>query len=289
MKTFFSFFIALFFLPMLMAQEPFAAVGTTWYYTQQFNSGGPFVISTPCIAIDTIQGKPCSVFSTGGDQKQCVYQDSGKVYAFNAYHNRFYPLYDFTMEKGDTLRVLWSFSDAESPDSLTFTIDSVGITMANGKGVITQYINTIYEQTSILEYSRRIYKDIGHSHSIFPGHALASPAPGIRCKIVPDDEENSYRFTDEDCTMIISSTEELTDLTSIEVYPNPTTSIFRLDIPEEVSVDKIELIDFTGKTIWEKEIPANQNQDCFLPPAAGIYFLAIHADQTVILKKIIKL
>ena len=288
MKTNITLFICLFFLQTLMAQQPWAPVGTTWYYTSGYTPLPPTVFSDEVIAIDTIQGIPCSVFDRGSVDEY-VYQEGEKTYVFNAHMNQFYPIYDFSLEAGDTMRVYYNYPGVDALDSLTFKVDIAGTDMIGGKEILVQHISMIREESYGFEYSQLLYKGVGDSQSMFPSSAFASPPPTIRCKIVPNDDENSYHFTDEDCGLI-SSTEELSLLASIKVYPNPTSAAtFRLDIPEGSSIDRITLTDLSGKIIWQQAGLSYYDKDFALPASAGIYFVSIQSEEAIILKKVIKL
>ena len=63
------------------------------------------------------------------------------------------------------------------------------------------------------------------------------------------------------------------DLNEISLYPNPTNSVFNLEIPNEV-VKQVEIYDLSGK----KLLKSNQHQIDVSSFATGIYMVQIQTE-----------
>ena len=73
-------------------------------------------------------------------------------------------------------------------------------------------------------------------------------------------------------------------ISSISLYPNPTNSVFNLEIPNEV-IKKVEIYDVSGKKLLE----SNQQQIDVSSFATGIYMVQIQTESGKIgVSKLIK-
>ena len=74
----------------------------------------------------------------------------------------------------------------------------------------------------------------------------------------------------------------------LEVYPNPTSSIVRMDNNFDISKAKISVIDVAGKNI---EIPIDYNLNLidFSSVDSGIYFVKVLFNNNQLIKKVIKI
>lgn len=95
---------------------------------------------------------------------------------------------------------------------------------------------------------------------------------------------------------IVSSTEDFTiennlsthsfKNNSINIFPNPTTGIVNISNKNNLSIDKIEIFDTSGKLIITKN--GNSSQIDISNLKKGMYFFKIYSDENVLTKKIIK-
>jgi transforming growth factor-beta-induced protein len=77
---------------------------------------------------------------------------------------------------------------------------------------------------------------------------------------------------------------------SLDVYPMPASSYFRVDLPREMSdnVTKVDLIDLSGKNILSKKVSGlGSIQVDVNGLKSGVYVLQLVADQTYYTEKII--
>ncbi len=71
-----------------------------------------------------------------------------------------------------------------------------------------------------------------------------------------------------------------------ETYPNPTKSVINISNPLNYSVEKIEIVDISGKTVFENN--QNNNQVNVENLQNGIYFLKIQTSEKVFQSKFVK-
>lgn len=72
----------------------------------------------------------------------------------------------------------------------------------------------------------------------------------------------------------------------INIFPNPTTGIVTISNEENLTIDKIEIVDILGKTVSVKT--DNTSLVDISNFAIGIYIFKIYSGETVSIKKIIK-
>jgi hypothetical protein len=73
---------------------------------------------------------------------------------------------------------------------------------------------------------------------------------------------------------------------NIKMYPNPTTSVLNLDFSNDVTVDKVTVVDITGKTVLQQDQNFSQiNVDKL---TSGIYFIEVFTENEKFTSKFIK-
>ncbi|KAF0200491.1 MAG: hypothetical protein FD170_3456 [Bacteroidetes bacterium] len=86
----------------------------------------------------------------------------------------------------------------------------------------------------------------------------------------------------------INGLEEYGGPGSAEVYPNPTSSQFKIQLGKgKVEFKSIELVDIYGKLLEIRNAETSEHDISHLP--AGIYFVRVYFDNQMIVKKIVKL
>lgn len=76
------------------------------------------------------------------------------------------------------------------------------------------------------------------------------------------------------------------DVSSISVYPNPTTGIISISNQDNHVIDKIEIVDILGKTVSVK--PENTSRIDISEMTKGVYIFKIYSGENVSINKIIK-
>src|SRR5690606_772813 len=71
-----------------------------------------------------------------------------------------------------------------------------------------------------------------------------------------------------------------------EVFPNPTTDLVFVQHPEDLPIEKISVLEMTGKQAFEMIGPANQFDISGLP--AGVYILKIETKNGLFIERLVK-
>ena len=85
---------------------------------------------------------------------------------------------------------------------------------------------------------------------------------------------------------LLNISENTIEKLKINISPNPTTGIVSISNQDNLSIDKIEIVDVLGKTISTKT--ENTSQVDISNMAKGIYIFKIYSGETVFQKKIVK-
>ncbi len=71
------------------------------------------------------------------------------------------------------------------------------------------------------------------------------------------------------------------------IYPNPSTGIFNIDLPDNKEVINISVIDITGKVILNKSVKENSTSIDLSGNSQGVYIIKFQLDEETINQKII--
>lgn len=190
--------------------------------------------------------------------------------------------YKYLPVNGDTAQVsglLFNYPDSITiwdPDWHTY-IDTVGI--ANGiiTGTVENYTQYLFDfeyfTTDIPEYLN-VYFSSNHNGSQFfsaNAHAHAGTTLWV------DDVELIYLST---------SSEHILQDSDVRIYPNPVIDNFQVDVPSNISVQSIQVHDFSGRQVITLN-PQNRFHTLNDLPA-GMYFLTLHTANGNVVKKFIK-
>jgi hypothetical protein len=155
------------------------------------------------------------------------------------------------------------------------------LSMNNGDSIVATTLNcTFIIDTNITNFTC-MYFNIAYVSALYPDLATIAIIAGAGTT-----QMGTYVIVDE------MSFEDVMDVTTVdqakvEVYPNPFSSELRIDT--KVKVDKLELWNINGQaqkidyTIIGESIELSSNN-----LESGVYFLHIHSDNGLIVKKLIK-
>ncbi len=266
----------------------FAPIGAKWYYTYRENmdSNATGYYRMESVKDTIIDSKNCKVLhktlvnsngksSFDGAEYVCLDSTENKIYRYK--YNNFYLLYDFGKQKGDTIIVKEPFYDG-SYDSITMVIDSIGSEILNSVLYKFQYLKRVNRNSSAMVFNEKVYERIGGQYYFFPINELdcdgGCPQP-LRCYM----EEFFYlNFSGIQCDKLITSS-SYTAKPKIGIYPNPATNKISVINPFGTKLVKIELIDFSGRTIqiWD-ELKSGENVLNIESIKHGIYLLKVETD-----------
>lgn len=170
------------------------------------------------------------------------------------------------------------------PDSITLSnplwytyFDTVGIAHGMITGTVENYTHYLsnfeYVTTEIPKYLK-VYFSSNHNQGEAFGanvHAHASTTLWI------DDVELIYLNT---------SSENILQETEVRVYPNPVADHFQVEVPAKITVQSMQVHDFSGRRVNTLN-PQNRFHSMNELPT-GMYFLTVHTDEGSVVKKLVK-
>jgi hypothetical protein len=241
---------------------------TIYYQVEQFSYCGDNIPTTPLMLIR---------------------EESGKWYSRL---NEVEPdelLFDFTLEEGESVTLETCFNLFPQPQTLT-VVDIEDITMYDGS--IRRMWTLIYDETSDFAGNTEYWIEgignmyIGLVHSL--SFSCIDLTEWLHCYFENDDRKfPSYEFpAGIDCCNTVSISEQST-ITSISLYPNPTSD--ELTIQGPLPISSIEISDFVGRIIYTSQ-PNNPivevDTELF---SSGCYLVSIQTEKgTIEISKFIK-
>lgn len=216
---------------------------------------------------------------TGQENESSVFPDI--AHAVDARPDQVSYYYKFSPANGDTAlfsAVLFNYPDSITvwqPDWFLF-IDTVGI----AQELIIEPENEYVERVVNFEYlstetPKYIIMYFSTYHNIFNFYEGEYADPGTTLWI--DDIELIYLTT---------SSENLLQETQVRIYPNPVADHFQVEVPANITVQSMQVHDFSGRHVKTLN-PQNQFFSLNELPA-GMYFLTVHTDQGSVVKKLVK-
>ena len=281
--------------------QEFAPIGAEWHYgIKQFSTEGYVRIKS--LSDTIIDGTSCKIIEKrcflydhlDGIEKEFVkgqeyiaqIGDSIMLYRFG----RFYKLYDFTVETGDTVSFPGSYS-FEADEFVTFG-DSIGKAVVIGKGVseidglelkyydLRKVDNSAwaFDQDFYQGYAR-ICEKIGNlSGYLFPEQQLiADYFEGGTLRCYSDNETSTINFSTPyvECDYFHAVDENTVE--SLTVYPNPFKERLIVELPTE---DRYTVLvyDTFGRTLIKQDIIGKKMEIDFPFPQTGVFHLVIQSN-----------
>lgn len=250
MRSIFTLFFAafLFFSSNVSGQSFGLGNGTEWTYCQYKWLPAPnFETRTIKVVGDSlINGEEVLVIEgdcqCGEISPRYIRKDEKKIYYYRDEVK--YLLYDFSLQAGDTLKVVLSDND-----TVYVGIDSVGIVNYNGEDKIIQYINTIASENTNhwAEWGETMIEDFGSTRCLFPMSPVCDPGTGPLVSFeVPD-----YPIVLFEYECLILSTTELAKL-NIRTYPNPAKDQFIVEYSGINETIHLTFYNLMGAVILQK-------------------------------------
>ena len=122
------------------------------------------------------------------------------------------------------------------------------------------------------------------TESMVPGATSQSFSPGVSGNFRVEISDGTCTQTSDCFTFQFDESILSIDKKSILVYPNPVSERLAIDV-RQTKIDRIELIDVSGKVIFEALSTESIDMSSF---KQGIYFLNLYQDKNKVTKKIIK-
>jgi hypothetical protein len=275
--------ILAFCITQVFGQSNWPSIGAKWHYSYRPCSiwGGCLSSIKEFIYFEAVKDTMVNdtvctkiIVEYHNDKKEIKYMGDEYIFStedhvYNYHHGRFYLLYDFSLQVGDTVVLtpgsncnLYSQLESSDTDFLNaihrkhIVTEKDSIEIGNKKYLFIK-MGFIFEDDSVIPYltfrSSIIVKGIGSfgflTGTLFTGIESGYYGP-LRCY-----SDSSVAYTTEiPCDMLTSSNIELNKNSKVCVYPNPVTSNSLINFPNEMKNDVvIEIIDATGRIITSTE------------------------------------
>lgn len=275
----------LIFLPsMLFAQQEFAPVGANWYYSIVENIFGDEGYLHMVSERDTIiEGKLSKIISqeyvkSNGDvQKQenlIIYQNGNTI--FHLVNDKFRILYDFSAEKGDTIKTY--IKNTLDNNEFAISLYVTDISEVNINGTILKQIETAPVAGSNYNYQSAIIESIGSLHGIYPidirEYDGKNNIGALRC--YSDEIIGDYHAVEQySCYRLISSIKGIITEDNNLLYFNSYDRCIYINTPyiSQKKNIKIDVFNTLGQCILSSSI---NSQKFYLPQNLhGIYVVKV--------------
>lgn len=279
--------------------------GLQWEYNMTSFSDPTLRSNKLRIIGDTvIQRKDCKILErefvscNSRPKREYLYMEDQQVYYYHFNDRKFQPLYDFSLEVGDTTRVrLWG-PYLSRGDYMYIKIDSIGSIDFNGHELKDMYYYFGYENNlGEVKFSYwkkfRIIEGVGETDNLFyfveTGFCHGLYVDDLRCFYHP--EYGYLNLNNDECSIITSSKDYILEKSSYRIYPNPTKGNIEIIPAENLKMETISILDCTGKTVLENSSIKNKNQLKLNIESltTGLYILRIKTEDDLIFnERIIK-
>ncbi len=152
----------------------------------------------------------------------------------------------------------------------------------DGKVLLTGVTANDYNELQVIRYGNYIDADMD-------GYELNEDCNDQVFEINPGAEEIANNGIDEDCDGmdLLVGIDEVNSTDLFELFPNPATTIVQLQPnPGSPTIQKLELVDYTGRVIRELDSEVRNIPIVDLP--AGIWFFRIYTNEGLFIKKLVK-
>jgi hypothetical protein len=289
----------------IYSQTEFAPIGAEWYYTNTDSDPGYSCEKYVSTKDSTIEGKECKMILHYKVSSQIdtlfFWQNEEKVYYYR--DSRFFLLYDFNVNIGDTLTFSFKKSEfGESPYEIIpvkCVVHDVQFTNIDGKELKMIFTNIIDEISAYFHIKNGTYnyiEKIGHPkifmEEVIETWTTMAYTTGLRCYY--DNEINYITdwWTKYDLPCDYYGRTNIFDIISnnyIQIFPNPTCDFITINIINEDIAFNYQLYDIQGKTLKQGKLKSKSHIIDIRDLNNGIYFVNIKNEkQKSLIKKIIK-
>lgn len=118
------------------------------------------------------------------------------------------------------------------------------------------------------------------------GPSILAPAPGTYWLVIT--ENGCSSDTSNHVTVLPNALTDALGNAGGKMYPNPTTGLLTLELPLEVQLHQVTVIDLPGRKVWEKSFNGESKAEAQLQDLpAGAYTVQAHTSKGVFTGKII--
>jgi len=190
-------------------------------------------------------------------------------------------LYDFNLEVGDSIPLSYLYP-YNFCDAIVDTIDSVAVGGLYRKRFhISTSDNPPWDHTWFIE-------GIGTEQGLFGGFCV--PWEGwqdLTC-FVQDDSITYPTPPNLDCDLITSIYQKVDEEFSVQIYPNPFTENFIIEIPYVLKNTSVKILNLEGQELIKRQINKKTNLMEISDFPKGVFVVQLTNEKNAIIKKVIK-
>ena len=181
---------------------------------------------------------------------------------------------------GEAANALSGWSVSLSSDGSRLAVGAIG---NSGTGIATGHVRVYrWENSAWIQLGTDID---GETAGDYSGYSVSLSSNGSRLAVgaIGNNGTGSYAGHVRVFSLLLGNTVINIDQTNIEVSPNPTTGVIKLN---NVEADRVQLLDNIGRLVFSQEQPGSVIDISNLP--VGIYFMKIYAGDAVYSARVIK-
>ena len=276
-----------------MNAQTFAAVGTTWTYSDHENAGYysyPRAIFS--VADSVIEGHTTHLVlgncQCGGFTANYLYELNHRVYMYHLQLSKFTLLYDFNLNAGGN----FIFHPQNAADSFYVVVDSTGMDTINGQFRKTQFVHVQnISQTIPYDFPGKIIEGIGSTGCLYPQIASCTPlTEGLRCF-----EDVFLGFYDthlapscDTVYLTFDKVEEVKSMLMVRVAPNPFSERTTIQFDRNnIAGGNISISDITGRIVKEEKFFGNSVVIERSSLESGVYYYILTLNDSAATGKLI--
>ncbi len=289
-------------LPLSLASQiDWAPVGAVWTYQASTIDGSIYQCKIEAIKDTLIHERSCTILTSdclipGNLSRIIISFEKDKVYQYVENQNIFGLLYDFSVEKGDTIEIWVPYNANENIHREV--VDSVGMLKSDSINYRIYWTSRLPDNSAwLLGGSQPIVEKIGGLNFLLPQDELSEEST-----VLLSYQDSCFSFTydvnncnpqcgyliEDNCNSIVSASNLLRN-TSFYVYPIPANNIIIIEFKESTYCNShLRLYDQNGKLVYSLQtIDIGQYKIDVSNLQNGIYFLQLVVLDKSFLKKVI--
>ena len=294
MKTIYSLFFFYFTSILLAIQcQEWAPIGAEWRYRSELSPTNEVWYELTRVEKDTIvAGQQCRkyvVYKDNPNQGEPIFKYAGFTFERNDsvffwHQDDFYLRYDFSALPGDTLIIPTPGFGNEpgTTDSFMVVLDSIKTVLIGLSQTPLQkyYTHSIY---GTLDYQDNGYYRIIGSYSTWGGLTSDGVALGhiymdLRCY---SDENIDIFGIDMSCSFP-NAVDGLADEFSIHLFPNPTSGLITIELPDSNKGFVLQFFDLLGRAKGSFNVHSSRNKIDISYLKKGLYVYHLYSNASIL-------
>ena len=217
--------------------------------------------------------------------------DDRKVYARNLYGHEGL-IYDYYVEKGDTLNFRNPFLMADcslydlycggmsEPCDTFMIVDSIYYAEINGESRKHYLLNVCY-----FDFPDLYIEGVGGLNGFHDCGREQIPITGGPNHLFCAYKNDNFYYQNPHYNFCFFTNTEDFDISEIQIYPNPATSI--LNIVSEENIESVEILNISGQIVNYKTVSNNIAKVDISALSSGVYFAKIYLSDNILVRKFI--